>query len=167
VDDVAEMCVAVGRELGVDEGELPALRSAGALHDIGKLAIPDTILSKPGPLNEDEWEFVRRHTVIGERILRSAPALAAVAPIVRSVHEHFDGGGYPDAIAGEQIPLASRIVAACDAFEAMVSDRPYRTAMSEEDALAELRDCTGTQFDPMVVDAFARVLRADRARLSA
>ena len=167
VDGVAEMCVAVGREIGVDHGELPALRSAGALHDIGKLAIPDAILSKPGPLTEDEWEFVRRHTVIGERILRSAPALASVAPIVRSVHEHFDGGGYPDAIAGEQIPLASRIVAVCDAFEAMVSERPYRAAMSEECALEELRACAGTQFDPMVVDAFVRVLRGERASLSA
>ncbi len=160
--DVAEMCVAVGRELGVDDAELPHLRSAGALHDIGKLAIPDAILSKPGPLTEDEWAFVRRHTAIGERILRSAPALASVAPIVRSVHERFDGGGYPDAIAGEQIPLASRIVAVCDAFQAMVSDRPYRTAMSAEGALAELRACAGTQFDPMVVDAFARGLRDGR-----
>jgi HD-GYP domain-containing protein (c-di-GMP phosphodiesterase class II) len=160
--DVAVMCVAVGRELGVDDAELPHLRSAGALHDIGKLAIPDAILSKPGPLTEDEWAFVRRHTAIGERILRSAPALASVAPIVRSVHERFDGGGYPDAIAGEQIPLASRIVAVCDAFQAMVSDRPYRTAMSAEGALAELRACAGTQFDPMVVDAFARGLRDGR-----
>ena len=167
VDEVTEMCVAVGRELGVDDGELPTLRSAGTLHDIGKLAIPDAILSKPGPLTEDEWEFVRRHTVIGERILRSAPALAAVAPIVRSVHEHFDGGGYPDGSAGEAIPLASRIVAVCDAFNAMVSDRPYRTAMSEEGALDELRACAGKQFDPMVVDSFVRVLRGQGARLSA
>jgi two-component system cell cycle response regulator len=159
IDGVAEMCVAVALDLGMDEGELPVLRSAGALHDIGKLAIPDAILSKPGPLTEDEWQFVRRHTTIGERILRSAPALANVAPIVRSVHERFDGGGYPDAIAGEQIPLASRIVAVCDAFQAMISPRPYRAAMSQEGALAELRRCAGRQFDPMVASAFERVLR--------
>jgi two-component system, cell cycle response regulator len=143
----------------MDEGELPPLRSAGALHDIGKLAIPEAILSKPGPLTEDEWAFVRRHTVIGERILRSAPALAGVAPIVRAAHEHFGGGGYPDGIAGEQIPLASRIVAVCDAYQAMVSPRPYRSAMSSEGALAELHACAGTQFDPMVVAAFAAALR--------
>jgi HD-GYP domain-containing protein (c-di-GMP phosphodiesterase class II) len=152
--------VAVGRELGLDEGELPALRAAGALHDIGKLAIPDAILSKPGPLTEAEWEFVRRHTVIGERILRAAPALAAVGPLVRASHEHFDGAGYPDGAAGEEIPLASRIVAVCDAYDAMTSPRPYRTAMSPEGALAELRACAGSQFDPMVVDAFARVRAA-------
>jgi diguanylate cyclase (GGDEF)-like protein len=162
IDGVADSCVAVGRELGMDEGEIPALRSAGALHGIGKVAIPDAILSKPGPLTEDEWQFVRRHTVIGERILRAAPALAPVAPLVRSAHEHFDGGGYPDGIAGEQIPLASRIVAVCDAFDAMVSARPYRSAMSEQDALQELRACAGTQFDPMVVAAFERVWREVR-----
>jgi diguanylate cyclase (GGDEF)-like protein len=158
-DDVADLCVAVGRELGVDEGELPHLRSAGALLDIGKLAIPESILSKPGPLTEDEWEFVHRHPVIGERILRAAPALAPVAPLVRSAREHFDGGGYPDASAGEQIPLASRIVAVCDAFDAMTSERPYRGAMTDAEALAELHACAGTQFDPMVVDAFDRVRR--------
>jgi two-component system cell cycle response regulator len=159
IDGVADMCVAVGRELGMDEGELPHLRSAGALHDIGKLAIPEAILSKPGPLTEDEWEFVRRHPVIGERILRAAPALAPVAPLVRSAREHFDGSGYPDAYAGEQIPLASRIVAVCDAFDAMVSERPYRAAMSENEAMAELHACAGTQFDPMVVSAYDRVRR--------
>jgi diguanylate cyclase (GGDEF)-like protein len=158
-DDVADLCVAVGRELGVDEGELPHLRSAGALLDIGKLAIPESILSKPGPLTEDEWEFVHRHPVIGERILRAAPALAPVAPLVRSAREHFDGSGYPDASAGEQIPLASRIVAVCDAFDAMTSERPYRGAMTDAEALAELHACAGTQFDPMVVDAFDRVRR--------
>jgi diguanylate cyclase (GGDEF)-like protein len=159
VDDVSELCVEVGRALGLDEGELPALRAAGALHDIGKLAIPDAILSKPGPLTEAEWEFVRRHTVIGERILRAAPALAPVGPLIRSSHEHFDGGGYPDGLSGEEIPLASRIVSVCDAFGAMTSQRPYRTAMSAEGALEELRACTGTQFDPMVVAALEKVLR--------
>ena len=163
IDGVAEMCVEVGRALGLDEGELPALRAAGALHDIGKLAIPDTILSKPGPLTEPEWEFVRRHTVIGERILRAAPALAPVGPLVRSSHEHFDGSGYPDGLRGDEIPLPSRIVSVCDAFDAMTSPRPYRTAMSEEGALDEMRACSGTQFDPMVVAAYERVLRGRTA----
>ena len=163
VSGVTELCVEVGRELGLDESELPALRAAGALHDIGKVSIPDEILSKPGPLNEEEWEFVRRHTLIGERILRAAPALAPVGPLVRSSHEHFDGSGYPDGLSGEDIPLASRIVLVCDAFDAMTSQRPYRTAMSEEGALDEMRACAGTQFDPVVVAAFERTLRARRA----
>jgi two-component system cell cycle response regulator len=162
IDGVAELCVAVGRKLDMDDGELLALRSAGALHDIGKLAVPDAILSKVGPLTEAEWEFVRRHTVIGERILRAAPALAPVAPLVRASHEHFDGRGYPDALAGEQIPLASRIISVCDAFDAMVSARPYRTAMSQEGAIDELRACSGSQFDPMVVAAFEAALRERR-----
>ena len=157
-DGVSQMCVDVGRVLGLDEGELPALRAAGALHDIGKLAIPDAIISKPGPLTEAEWAFVRRHTVIGERILRAAPALAPAGPIVRASHEHFDGRGYPDGLAGQDIPLAGRIVSVCDAFDAMTSQRPYRGAMSPRGALEELRACAGTQFDPVVVDAFERVL---------
>ena len=156
--DVAERCVEVGRALGVGESDIPALRAAGALRDIGKLAIPDAILTKPGPLTEEEWAFVRRHTIIGERILRAAPALAAVGPLIRSCREHFDGRGYPDGLAGEQIPLASRIVAIGDAFEAMTSPRPYRSAMSREGALEEIRACAGSQFDPMVVGAFERVL---------
>jgi diguanylate cyclase (GGDEF)-like protein len=163
IDGVTELCVEVGRTLGLDDGELPALRAAGALHNIGKLAFPDAILSKPGPLTDDEWEFVRRHTLIGERVLRAAPALAPVGPLVRSSHEHFDGSGYPDGLAGAEIPLASRIVLVCDAFDAMTSPRPYRTAMSAEGALEELRACAGTQFDPVVVAAFERVVRTRSA----
>jgi two-component system cell cycle response regulator len=163
VGEVAEACVAVGRELGLDAGDLPTLRAAGALHDIGKLSVPDAILEKPGPLTEDEWQFIRRHTVIGEKILRAAPALAPVAPLVRSSQEHFDGAGYPDGLAGERIPLGSRIVAVCDAFDAMTSDRPYRSAMSAEGALDELRRCAGSQFDPRVVAAFERAFAAGYA----
>jgi diguanylate cyclase (GGDEF)-like protein len=163
VGGVTEACLAVGRELGLDAGELPTLQAAASLHDIGKMAVPDAILSKPGPLTEDEWQFIRRHTLTGERILRAAPALAPVAPLIRSSHEHFDGSGYPDGLAGEQIPLASRIVAVCDAFDAMTSARPYRTAMSAEGALDELRRCAGGQFDPIVVAAFERVRAAGYA----
>jgi HD-GYP domain-containing protein (c-di-GMP phosphodiesterase class II) len=131
-----------------------AVRQAAALHDIGKAAVPDAILNKPGPLSEDEWVFMRRHTVIGERIMQAAPALAAAAPLVRSSHERFDGAGYPDALAGREIPLGASVIAVCDAYDAMVSDRPYRAALTHAEALAELQRCAGTQFDPAVVRAF-------------
>jgi HD-GYP domain-containing protein (c-di-GMP phosphodiesterase class II) len=134
------------------------IRHAGELHDAGKVAIPDGILLKPGPLTEDEWAFVRRHPLIGERIVRSAPSLTRVAGLVRSTHERFDGEGYPDRLEADAIPLGSRIVAVCDAFDAMTAERPYREPVSEDDAVAELRRCAGTQFDPLVVEAFCRVL---------
>jgi HD-GYP domain-containing protein (c-di-GMP phosphodiesterase class II) len=137
---------------------LDELARAAELHDVGKVAIPDEILAKPGPLDETEWNFVRRHTVIGERILLAAPALRSVARLVRSSHEHWDGGGYPDGLSGEQIPLGARVVSVCDAFQAMTSERLYRTRVSEAEALAELRRCSGSQFDPAVVRALGRVL---------
>jgi diguanylate cyclase (GGDEF)-like protein len=155
LQDVGHAALAVGRHLGLTPEELDELGRAAELHDVGKIAIPDAILSKPGPLDDEEWSFMRRHTIIGERILGSAPALRPVARIVRASHERFDGEGYPDQLAGEDIPLGARIVAVCDAFHAMTSDRPYRTALSRAEALAELRRCAGSQFDPRVVDAFA------------
>ena len=115
--------------------------------------MPDAILAKPGPLDEREWEFVRQHTLVGERILRAAPALHSVAKLVRSSHERFDGTGYPDGLVGQTIPLGARIVSACDAWDAMITTRPYRHALSTADALQELRRCSGTQFDPVVVRA--------------
>ena len=133
--------------------ELDDVRRAAELHDVGKSAVPDAILAKPGPLDEREWEFVRQHTLVGERILRAAPALASVAKLVRSSHERFDGTGYPDGLVGQTIPLGARIVSACDAWDAMITTRPYRKALSVADALAELRRCSGTQFDPVVVRA--------------
>jgi diguanylate cyclase (GGDEF)-like protein len=146
----------VGRMLGLRRDELEELERAAQLHDLGKLAVPDEILSKPGPLDEREWDFVKQHTIVGERILRASPALRSVAGVVRSSHENWDGSGYPDGVAGEEIPLASRIIRACNAFVAMTSQRPYREAMSVEDALAELERCAGSDFDPTV----ARVLVA-------
>jgi hypothetical protein len=154
---------------------LDQLAHAAELHDIGKLAIPQAILDKPGPLTPDEWELMREHTLIGERILRRVPAFANVATIVRSTHERYDGGGYPDGLCADAIPLESRIVATCDAYDAMLADRPYRAGLSAEHAQEELRRCAGTQFDPAVVDAFlaalsqvesrpAAVLRSPRAR---
>ena len=158
VDDVAELVAAVGRELGLTDAVLREVRRAAALHDIGKVAIPDAILQAPRALTADEWRLMRRHTIIGERIIAAAPELAGVAKIVRSSHERYDGGGYPDGLAGEEIPLGARIVAVCDAYDAMVTDRAYRPARPAHEALAELDRCAGTQFDPVVVAAFAAAL---------
>ncbi|HEV2713409.1 MAG TPA: HD domain-containing phosphohydrolase [Gaiellaceae bacterium] len=150
---VARLARAVGHRLELPPYELHDLGLTAELHDVGKLAIPDSILSKPGPLNEEEWPFIFRHTLVGERILASAPSLSRIARLVRSTHERMDGHGYPDGLDGPSIPLISRIVSACDAFFAMTEDRPYRRAMASEDAIAELRRCAGTQFDPDVVEA--------------
>jgi diguanylate cyclase (GGDEF)-like protein len=157
---VAELATAVARELEMGSEELDEVARAAELHDVGKVAVPDAILTKRGPLDADEWSFMRRHTIIGERILLAAPALRPVARLVRSSHERWDGDGYPDGLAGEQIPLGARIVAVCDAFDAMTSDRPYRSRVSADDAVAEIEACSGTQFDPRVVDAFLRVVEA-------
>jgi HD-GYP domain-containing protein (c-di-GMP phosphodiesterase class II) len=151
---VAELARAVGDRMGISGELLEGLERAAELHDIGKIAIPDAILSKPGPLDAEEWRFMRRHTIIGESMLSAAPALQSAAKIVRSSHERFDGKGYPDGLSGDEIPLASRIIFVCDAFHAMTSERPYGTAKTEEAALEELRCCAGTQFDPAVVAAF-------------
>jgi HD-GYP domain-containing protein (c-di-GMP phosphodiesterase class II) len=157
--DVAELAVAVGRRLGLTGSALTELQVAGALHDLGKLAVPQEILDKPGPLTADEWEVIRRHPAAGEEIVRGIPAIAHMAPLLRSMHEHWDGGGYPDGLRGEQIPLAARIVMACDAYEAITSDRPYDPSRPPEVAAEELREGAGSQFDPRVVAAFLQVLR--------
>ena len=153
LDGLAELVRAAGLRLGLSQDELDDLALAAELHEVGKLAIPDSILLKPGPLSDEEWRFVRRHPLIGERILSSAPALAKVSGIVRSVHERPDGQGYPDGLVAEAIPLGSRIVGACAAYVAIISDRPYRAARTPDEAVAELRRCAGTQFDEIVVDA--------------
>jgi diguanylate cyclase (GGDEF)-like protein len=158
LDEVTALCGAVGERLSLPEEDLAALLQAASLHDVGKASIPDEILNKPGPLDEEEWRFMRGHSVIGERILSAAPALTQAAKLVRASHERFDGAGYPDNLAGEDIPLGARIIAVCDAFDAMIANRPYRAARTVEEALDELRRCSGTQFDPAVVDAFCEVL---------
>ncbi len=159
VDDVSLLALAVGRRLGLDVEALDEIARAAELHDVGKIAIPEVILRKPGPLDDAEWQVMRQHTIIGERILAAAPSLRPVGRLVRASHERWDGDGYPDRLAGERIPLGARIIAVCDAFDAMRQARPYAPSMSEAEALAELRHCSGTQFDPCVVDAFVAVLR--------
>jgi diguanylate cyclase (GGDEF)-like protein len=158
VNGVAELAEAVAERLGLSQGEVLRTRLAASLHDIGKMAIPDEILDKPGPLSDDEWKFVRRHTLVGERILLAAPALSHVAGIVRSSHERFDGRGYPDGLAGDAIPLPARVVLLCDAFDAMTSGRAYAARLTEAEAVAELRREAGRQFDPDVVRAFLELL---------
>ncbi len=159
---VALLARSVGKRLDLRQDELHDLDLTAELHDVGKLAVPDSILSKPGPLSEDEWPFIFRHTLVGERILASAPSLVRISRLVRSTHERLDGQGYPDGLVGEEIPRISRIVAACDAFLAMTEDRPYRAAVTHAEALSELRRNAGTQFDPEVIEALAEVYAVSR-----
>ena len=159
---VALLAAGTARELGLDDEEIERVATAAELHDIGKIAIPRALLHKPGKLDDAEWEFLRRHTLIGERIVSGAPALVGVSRLIRSSHERWDGRGYPDALAGDDIPLGSQIVFVCDAFSAMTADRPYAPARTEEDAIAELRRHAGSQFSPAVVEAFLRAVAQEQ-----
>jgi HD-GYP domain-containing protein (c-di-GMP phosphodiesterase class II) len=154
------MVRAVGEELGVDAAALAEFKLAAVLHDLGKIRVPDAILSKPGPLDEDERAVVNRHPIWGAELLACVPGFEAIAAIVRFHHERWDGKGYPDGLSGDRIPLASRVIAACDAYHAITSERPYRRTRSEEEALAELWANSGSQFDPAVVAALDSVLDA-------
>jgi diguanylate cyclase (GGDEF)-like protein len=160
--EVAQVALVVGRRMRLAPDALDEMARAAELHDIGKMAVPDEILNKPGPLDESELEFVRKHTLVGERILAAAPALEEVAKLVRSSHESYDGTGYPDGLKADQIPLASRIIAVCDAFHAMTEERPYQPAKTPAEAMEELRRCKGTRFDPGVVDAICAEIQAGR-----
>ncbi len=164
---VAALAAAVARRLELSGEQLDEVTRAAELHDIGKLAIPDDILHKPGPLDADEWELTHQHPVIGDRILAAVPAMKPVAAIVRSSHERWDGDGYPDGLAGGAIPLGARIVAVCDAFHAMTSERVYQPTLSRDGALSELRRCAGTQFDPAVVEVFDATLCSRAADVGA
>jgi putative nucleotidyltransferase with HDIG domain len=158
---VVELALAVSDNLGLRRAQRRNVEFAALLHDIGKIAVPKEIINKPGKLTEDEWAIVRRHTIEGERMLKQiGGALAEVGRIVRYSHEHFDGNGYPDGLAGEAIPIEARIVACCDAFSAMTTTRAYRKAMSVGAALAELRACAGTQFDPEVVQVLTGLIES-------
>ena len=154
---VAALAARVARRLGLSGEDLDEVSRAAQLHDVGKVGIPDAILNKSSRLSDRDWEFIRNHTVLGERILEGAPALRPVARLVRSSHERWDGFGYPDRLRGEQIPLGARIVSVCDAYEAMITQRAYRAAVPHEVACRELRRCAGAQFDPAVVEAFLAV----------
>ena len=159
--DVMALARGVARRLGLPIEERDVVARAAELHDIGKMAIPDAILNKPGPLDDREWRFMRRHTIIGEDILNVAPALQPVAALVRASHERWDGKGYPDGTAGDAIPRGARIVAVCDAFSAMVQERPYQAGLSVSEAVNEIERCAGTNFDPAVVAAFAAEIRSE------
>jgi diguanylate cyclase (GGDEF)-like protein len=157
-ESVVDLTSRVGDGLALDGAEIGRIRTAALLHDIGKVGVPDEILHKPGPLTDQEWEVMRQHPAIGERILRAIPGMGAVARIVRHEHERWDGKGYPDNLAGAAIPVGSRIILACDAYHAMTSDRPYRKAMEHAAAMAELSRNAGTQFDPEVVQTLVGYL---------
>jgi diguanylate cyclase (GGDEF)-like protein len=157
-ESVVDLTARVGDALAVRREEISHIRTAALLHDIGKVGVPDEILHKTGPLDDREWEIMRQHPVIGERILRAIPGMGAVARIVRHEHERWDGQGYPDGLATMAIPIGSRIILACDAYHAMTSDRPYRKAMPHADAMGQLAGNAGTQFDPDVVEALVGYL---------
>jgi putative nucleotidyltransferase with HDIG domain len=158
-EDVVELAVKVAEEMGLDEDTRRETEMGALLHDIGKIAVPDEIINKPGPLNDEEWAVMKTHTVVGERMLQQVGGLlSSVGVVVRASHERWDGGGYPDGLAGEEIPVPARICAACDAFNAMTTDRAYRKALPLSVAISELRDNSGTQFAPDVVDALIAVV---------
>jgi HD-GYP domain-containing protein (c-di-GMP phosphodiesterase class II) len=156
---VVDLVLAVSDDIGLEPADRRVAEFVALLHDVGKIKIPNEIIVKPGPLTDDERAIIETHTIEGERLLEQVGGLLGhVGRVVRSCHEHWDGRGYPDGMAGEEIPLVARIVSACDAFSAMTTDRPYRAARTEAAALAEMRHCAGTQFDPRVVDALCRTV---------
>jgi putative nucleotidyltransferase with HDIG domain len=156
--NVVELAVAVAEKLGLHGEELRRVEFGALLHDVGKIKVPKEILNKPAALTPEEWEVVRRHPADGEAMLKSVGGvLADVGTIVRSHHERWDGGGYPDGLKGEEIPIGARIVCACDAYSALTTDRPYRKARPVAEALAELRACAGTQFDADVVESLTAI----------
>jgi putative nucleotidyltransferase with HDIG domain len=157
--DVADLVPLVAGVLGLSDKDIEEIELAARFHDIGKVAVPAEVLRKPGPLDELERELMACHVEWGAELLRHLPDCGAIAHIVRHHHERFDGRGYPDGLTGGDIPLGSRIIAACDAYGAMISDRPYRPALAEERAVDELVQGAGTQFDPRAVAAVLRVVR--------
>lgn len=166
-DIVQNLAVAVATRLGLSPEEVDEVKVVALLHDIGKIGIPDEILHKTAPLSDDEWELMRSHPAIGERILEPLPGFDRIAAAVRHEHERWDGKGYPDGLAGDAIPLPSRIVLACDAFHALVSDRPYRAALGLEAAISELEAYAGSQFDPAVIEALLGAIRGESTPVGA
>jgi putative nucleotidyltransferase with HDIG domain len=160
---VVALALAVGEELGIEPARQRNLEFGALLHDVGKVAIPKEIINKPGKLDPEEWTIIKTHTLEGQRMLdRVGGFMRDVGLIVRSHHERWDGAGYPDMLAGEEIPLEARIISACDTWNAMRTDRVYRRALSYDSALAELISCSGTQFDPRVVETLVRVIEHEQ-----
>jgi HD-GYP domain-containing protein (c-di-GMP phosphodiesterase class II) len=159
--------VAVARVLGCNEDDVAQIKLGALFHDIGTIGVPEQLLRKPGQLDDDEWVEVRAHTTIGANLLSNVPMLERIRPIVLGHHERYDGTGYPNGLRAEQIPLAAQIIAVADAYQAMTSERPYRGALTRKAALRELRANSGTQFNPVIVEAFVRtVIGEHRARTS-
>jgi HD-GYP domain-containing protein (c-di-GMP phosphodiesterase class II) len=159
---VARLSQLVGVELSLNEEEIYTLVLAALLHDLGKLGVADRVLDKPGPLTDEEWAAIKRHSDIGARMIEPLEVLSGVVPVVRHHHEHYDGNGYPDGLEGEEIPLAARIVAAADAYDVMMRGRPYRQRHTQAEALEELSREAGHQFDAQVVEALIRVIETER-----
>lgn len=162
-ETVVKLAASVARRLGLSKADTLAVEQVALLHDVGKIGIPDSVLQKRGGLDEADWELMRQHPVIGAKIVAGTDSLAHLAPKVRAEHERWDGGGYPDGLSGDQIPLESRIVLACDAYHAMTSDRPYRAALPVSEAILELERHGGSQFDPAVVTALTQEIRQAQA----
>jgi HD-GYP domain-containing protein (c-di-GMP phosphodiesterase class II) len=155
---VQEIAVAIGHELALDESELESLSFAALFHDVGKLAVPDSLLLKSGPLDDQEWWVVRQHAAEGERIIGHLGFLSDATPAIRHHHEHFDGSGYPDGLRGQEIPLGARILHVADAFDSMITTRVYRAALPLDKALKEIRQASGSQFCPTCVSALERLV---------
>ena len=162
---VTRYATAIGQALGLSGELLDALERGALLHDIGKIGVPDHILRKPGGLEPAEWNMMRQHPVFGSEMVGGISFLEQAVPVVRHHHERFDGSGYPDGLGAEHIPLAARVFAVADTFDAMTSDRPYRKALPIEEARQEIKRCVGTQFDPWVVEGFLSIAEADLARI--
>src|SRR4028119_179926 len=160
---VARLSQLVGAELGLNVEEIETLVLGALLHDLGKIVVSDAVLEKPGPLTEEEWAVIKRHSDVGARMIEPIEILSGVVPVVRHHHEYYDGSGYPDGLGGEEIPLAARIVAAVDAYDVMMRGRPYHPQRStQEEALEELSRNARLQFDPLVVEALIRVRESER-----
>jgi HD-GYP domain-containing protein (c-di-GMP phosphodiesterase class II) len=156
--EVAELAVKIGQEMGLPQGEIEKIDIAARVHDIGKIAVPDAILLKPAPLTEEEWEVMKRHPLISAELIEGLEIYKPVADAVRHEHERWDGSGYPDGLKGEEIPLLARIIAAADIYNALVTRRPYRKALPNEQAVETIRNMRGRDLDPTVTDTLLRVI---------
>jgi HD-GYP domain-containing protein (c-di-GMP phosphodiesterase class II) len=160
-EDVAGLAERVALAMGLTCSQARDVRYAAMLHDVGKIAVPSEILCKPGPLSDEEWVVMRSHAAVGGELVGRIDAFAHLAPVVRASHERIDGGGYPDGLVGEQIPLGARIIAACDTYDAIITDRPYRQARTPAEAVMELQCVAGTQLDDEVIAALMTEISSD------